>query len=75
MRVETLVETSGISMSLVRSIIIGVLMSTSILWWVWIVYSSLGQLRKNQIGFIELIYGCFRSFIVTLLMLTMIEFL
>ena len=70
-----LLNSSEVALNVIHSIIVGTLVSTSIFWWTWIVYASLEQLQKNQISFFELLVKCFRSLMVTLLMLTVTTFL
>ena len=64
-----------ISLKILRTIIGGTVASASIVWWIWIVQSSLGQLQNNQISFIELLFKCFRSLATALMILTLIAFL
>jgi len=62
------------SFEILNIIIAGTLASATIAWWIWIVHCSLGQLRNNQIGFVDLLFECFRSLCVVLVILTLIAF-
>lgn len=64
-----------ISFEVLRIIIAGTIASTTIGWWIWVVYCTLGQLRGHQIGFVELLFECFRSLCVVLTILMIIAFL
>lgn len=67
--------TSEISFEVLRIIITSTVASTTIGWWIWVVHCTLGQLRSHQIGFVELLFECFRALCVVLSVLTVIAFL
>ncbi len=64
-----------VNFEILKIIIASVLASTSIAWWIWIVYGSLEKLRSHQTGFVELLFECLRSLCVVLIFLTLIAFL
>ena len=66
--------TAEVGINVLHVIIAGTLASTTIGWWIWVVHSTLGQLRSNQVGFVELLFECFRSLCVVLVILTIIAF-
>lgn len=72
---ESLSVNSAESLKILRTLISGIVSSTSIAWWIWVVYSTLGQLQNNQINFIELLIECFRALLTTVTILTIIAFL
>ncbi|MDE0310040.1 MAG: hypothetical protein OXI60_09455 [Acidiferrobacterales bacterium] len=63
------------SLEILRTIIVSVVASTSIAWWIWVVNSTLGQLQSNQISFVELVFECFRALATILTILTVIAFI
>ncbi len=66
---------SADSLAILRAIIVGTVASTSIAWWIWVVHSTLGQLRNNQISFVELVFECFRALVTILTILSVIAFI
>ena len=72
---ESFSVNSAESLKILRTLIVGLVSSTSIAWWIWVVNSTLGQLQNNQISFVELLIECFRALATTVTILTIIAFI
>ena len=65
----------SLDINLLRTIIGSIVAAAYIWWWIWVTYSTLAQLRGNQLTFLGLLGGCARSLMVTLIVLAFIAFL
>ncbi len=65
----------GFDFAVLKVIIGSTLAAIAIAWWIWVVHCSFGQMRGHHMGFIDLIFECFRSLCVVLIVLTLIAFL
>lgn len=72
---KTLNAIAILDFEILKIVIGSTLASLSITWWIWIVHCTLGQLQSHQINFLDLLFECFRSLLVVLIILTLIAFL
>ena len=72
---ETFGLNSTTSFRVLKIIITATISALSIAWWIWIVYSCLGQLKNSQISFIELLIETLRALATALAILAVIAFL